>query len=96
MASAERPTPPTPARWSGFGCQYREDRCTEVVGPAGRSLHHTEAALDEHVVGRVSRYAGMVDHELEFPKSNEASVIVPTKAVQELQRLLGDEGDVHA
>lgn len=46
------------------------------------------------LVATDGRRLAMVDHELEFPKSNEVSVIVPTKAVQELQRLLGDEGDV--
>ncbi|MEI6655947.1 MAG: DNA polymerase III subunit beta, partial [Verrucomicrobiota bacterium] len=29
-----------------------------------------------------------------FPASHETDVIIPTKAVQELQRLLGDTGDV--
>ncbi len=38
VASAERPTPPAAARWSGF--ERREDRFAEVVAPAGRSLHH--------------------------------------------------------
>ena len=32
--------------------------------------------------------------ELEFPRSHEADIIVPTKAVTELQRLLTDEGEV--
>src|SRR6184192_1689222 len=32
--------------------------------------------------------------ELEFPRSHEADIIVPTKAVTELQRLLTDDGDV--
>src|SRR5258707_2626117 len=36
----------------------------------------------------------MVDIELEFPRSHEADIIVPTKAVTELQRLLTDEGEV--
>ena len=35
-----------------------------------------------------------VDLELEFPRSQEADIIVPAKAVTELGRLLGDEGDV--
>ena len=35
-----------------------------------------------------------MDIELEFPRSQEVDIIVPTKAVTELQRLLGDEGDV--
>jgi len=36
----------------------------------------------------------MADIELEFPRSHEADIIVPTKAVTELQRLLTDDGDV--
>jgi DNA polymerase-3 subunit beta len=36
----------------------------------------------------------MVDHELEFPSSHEVDFIVPTKAVQELQRLLSTEGEL--
>ena len=36
----------------------------------------------------------MLDIELEFPRSHENDIIVPTKAVTELQRLLTDEGDV--
>ena len=38
----------------------------------------------------------MVENDLEFPASHETDFIVPTKAVQELQRLLGDEGDAVA
>jgi DNA polymerase-3 subunit beta len=36
----------------------------------------------------------MLDIELEFPRSHEAEIIVPTKAVTELQRLLKDDGEV--
>ncbi len=46
------------------------------------------------MVATDGRRLAMVDHELEFPKSNETSIIVPTKAVNELQRLLGDAGEV--
>ena len=38
------------------------------------------------------RRLAMVDNELEFPASHETDIIIPTKAVQELQRLLGEEG----
>ena len=38
----------------------------------------------------------MVENDLEFPASHETDFIIPTKAVQELQRLLGDEGDAVA
>ena len=46
------------------------------------------------MVATDGRRLAMVDHELEFPESNEVDIIVPTKAVNELQRLLGNEGEV--
>ncbi|CAN5211806.1 DNA polymerase III subunit beta [soil metagenome] len=46
------------------------------------------------LVATDGRRLAMVDHEIEFPQSQETEVIVPTKAVNELQRLLGTEGDV--
>ncbi len=54
-------------------------------------------AFDNNTLTMVAtdgRRLAMVDFELEFPKSHETSVIVPTKAVNELQRLLGDGGEV--
>ena len=39
------------------------------------------------------RRLAMVENELEFPASHETDFIVPSKAVQELQRLLGEEGE---
>lgn len=46
------------------------------------------------LVATDGRRLAMVEHDLEFPESNEVDLIVPTKAVNELQRLLGDEGEV--
>jgi DNA polymerase-3 subunit beta len=46
------------------------------------------------VVATDGRRLALVEHELEFPKASELDVILPTKAVNELQRLLGDAGDV--
>src|SRR3979411_2243878 len=46
------------------------------------------------LVATDGRRLAMVDIELEFPRSHEADIIVPTKAVAELQRLLTDDGDV--
>jgi len=40
------------------------------------------------------RRLALVELELEFPRSNETDIIIPTKAVTECQRLLRDEGDV--
>jgi DNA polymerase-3 subunit beta len=39
------------------------------------------------------RRLAMVENDLEFPASHETDFIIPTKAVQELQRLLDGEGD---
>src|SRR6201982_1286183 len=46
------------------------------------------------LVATDGRRLAMVDIELEFPRSHETDIIVPTKAVTELQRLLTEEGDV--
>ena len=46
------------------------------------------------LVATDGRRLAMVDADLEFPASHETDVIIPAKAVQELQRLLGDAGDV--
>ena len=46
------------------------------------------------LVATDGRRLAMVDYELEFPESNETAVIIPTKAVNEVQRLLKDEGEV--
>lgn len=46
------------------------------------------------LVATDGRRLAMVENDLDFPASQETDVIVPTKAVQELQRLLGTEGEV--
>ncbi|MBV9392320.1 MAG: DNA polymerase III subunit beta, partial [Verrucomicrobia bacterium] len=46
------------------------------------------------LVATDGRRLALVDLELEFPKSQEVDIIVPTKAVVELQRLLREEGEV--
>src|SRR2546421_3771465 len=46
------------------------------------------------LVATDGRRLAMLDIELEFPRSHEADIIVPTKAVTELQRLLTEDGDV--
>jgi len=46
------------------------------------------------LVATDGRRLALVDIELEFPRSQEVDIIIPTKAVTEIQRLLGDEGDV--
>ena len=46
------------------------------------------------LVATDGRRLAMVQNDVEFPKSLETEVIVPTKAVNELQRLLSDDGEV--
>ena len=46
------------------------------------------------MVATDGRRLALVDLEVEFPRSQEVEIIVPTKCVTELGRLLGDEGDV--
>jgi DNA polymerase-3 subunit beta len=46
------------------------------------------------VVATDGRRLALVEREMDLPKGLEAEVIIPTKAVSELQHLLGDKGDV--
>ena len=46
------------------------------------------------LVATDGRRLALFDSDLEFPHSHERDFIVPTKAVTELQRLLGEEGEV--
>ncbi len=46
------------------------------------------------LVATDGRRLALFDSDMEFPKSHERDFILPTKAVTELQRLLGDEGEV--
>ena len=46
------------------------------------------------LVATDGRRLALFDSDLEFPRSHERDLIVPTKAVTELQRMLGEEGDI--
>jgi len=46
------------------------------------------------LVATDGRRLALFDSDIEFPKSHERDFILPTKAVTELQRLLGEDGDV--
>ncbi len=46
------------------------------------------------MVATDGRRLAMVENDVEFPESSEVDVIVPTKAVNELGRMLRDEGEV--
>lgn len=54
------------------------------------------ASFKDGKIGLVAtdgRRLAMVENDLEFPSSNETQVIIPAKAVSELQHLLTGEGD---
>lgn len=46
------------------------------------------------VVATDGRRLALMEHDIEIPKGTEAELILPTKAVNELERLLADKGDV--
>ncbi|MEM9443794.1 MAG: DNA polymerase III subunit beta [Verrucomicrobiota bacterium] len=46
------------------------------------------------VVSTDGRRLALVDHEMEIPNGSEIDVILPTKAVNELMRILSEEGDL--
>lgn len=46
------------------------------------------------MVATDGRRLALVEKEMEFPKSSEKDIVLPSKAVQELQRSLSGEGDV--
>jgi len=46
------------------------------------------------LVATDGRRLALMDIELEFPRSQEVEIIVPTKAISELQRLLKDDGEL--
>ncbi len=46
------------------------------------------------LVATDGRRLAVVDFELEFPQSMETEFIIPTKAINELQRTLSDEGEI--
>jgi len=45
------------------------------------------------IVATDGRRLALIEHDLEVPKGAEAELILPTKAVGELERLLADKGD---
>jgi DNA polymerase-3 subunit beta len=46
------------------------------------------------LVATDGRRLALVDVELEFPRSHEVDLILPTKAVTELSRMVSEEGDI--
>jgi DNA polymerase-3 subunit beta len=46
------------------------------------------------VVATDGRRLALIEHDIEVPKGGETELILPSKAVAELERLLGDKGDV--
>ena len=48
------------------------------------------------MVATDGRRLALVENEMEFPKDNEKDIILPSKAVQELQRALNGDGSSFA
>ncbi len=46
------------------------------------------------IVATDGRRLALAEQDLEFPKANEAEAILPTKAVRELEHMLGEKGEV--
>jgi DNA polymerase-3 subunit beta len=46
------------------------------------------------MVATDGRRLALVDEELDIPENSQGEIIIPTKAVNELNRLLGEKGDV--
>jgi DNA polymerase-3 subunit beta len=46
------------------------------------------------MVATDGRRLALVENEVEFPKNAERDIVLPSKAVSELQRTLNGEGDV--
>ena len=66
------------------------DETRYVLNGIFTSFHDGKMTL----VATDGRRLAMVDSDLEVTASHETDVIIPSKAVQELQRLLGESGDV--
>ena len=47
------------------------------------------------MVATDGRRLALVEHEIEFPPEAETEMILPTKAVSELMRVLGNDGDLN-
>lgn len=68
--------------------------CTDETRYVLNGIHCSFKDAKLTLVATDGRRLAMVDHELEFPESQETTAIIPTKAVNELQRLLTDTGEV--
>lgn len=66
------------------------DETRYVLNGIFTSFHDGKMTL----VATDGRRLAMVDTDLEFPASHATDIIIPSKAVQELQRLLGETGEV--
>ena len=63
------------------------DESRYVLNGVFLSFHDTKLTM----VATDGRRLALVEHEMEFAKGNETDAILPTKAVNELQRILGQE-----
>jgi len=66
------------------------DETRYVLNGIFMSFHDQKLTL----VATDGRRLGLVENELEYPESQDGDIIIPTKAVSELQRQLGEKGEV--
>lgn len=66
------------------------DETRYVLNGIFLSFHDQKLTL----VATDGRRLGLVESDLEYPESQDGDIIIPTKAVSELQRQLGDKGSV--
>ena len=66
------------------------DETRYVLNGIFMSFHDQKLTL----VATDGRRLGLVENELEYPEAQDGDIIIPTKAVSELQRQLSDNGEV--
>ena len=66
------------------------DETRYVLNGIFMSFHDQKLTL----VATDGRRLGLVENDLEYPEAQDGDIIIPTKAVSELQRQLTDSGDV--
>ncbi len=66
------------------------DETRYVLNGIFMSFHDQKLTL----VATDGRRLGLVENDLEYPEAQDGDIIIPTKAVSELQRQLGDSDDV--
>jgi len=76
---------------------FRKTSYAASLDETRRVLNGVLLAFKDNKVTMVAtdgRRLALVDHEIEFPPEAETEMILPTKAVAELMRMLGNDGEV--